>query len=126
VIFYDMFSGKTSGFAWTLDAFRQILARCAGRDVELFTYSCSTASRVSMLGAGFGVARGRNAGDKEETTIAFTDLENARRRQRDILGSEWLQKWNRSAAKFPKDLPENFRPAFEQNLRALPQFSALA
>jgi len=126
VIFYDMFSGKTSGFAWTLDAFRQILARCAGRDVELFTYSCSTASRVSMLGAGFGVARGRNAGDKEETTIAFTDLENARRRQRDILGSEWLQKWNRSAAKFPKDLPEEAKPAFEQNLRALPQFSALA
>jgi queuine tRNA-ribosyltransferase len=125
LIFYDMFSGKTSGFAWTIDAFRQILARCAGRDVELFTYTCSTASRVAMLGAGLGVARGRNAGDKEETTIAFTDLEKARHRQRDILGSDWLAKWNRSAAKFPKDLPEDSRATFEESLRALPQFAGL-
>jgi queuine tRNA-ribosyltransferase len=125
LIFYDMFSGKTSAFAWTLDAFRQILARCAGRDVELFTYTCSTASRVAMLGAGFGVARGRNAGDKEETTIAFTNLEIARRRQRDVLGADWLARWNRSAAKFPKDLPEDLRATFEQSLRALPQFASL-
>jgi queuine tRNA-ribosyltransferase len=122
LIFYDMFSGKTSGFAWTLETFEKLHARCAGRDVELFTYSCSTASRVAMLGAGLGVARGRNAGDKEETTIAFTDLEKARQRHRDILGPEWLKKWHRSAAKFPAGLPEDARPAFEARLLALPQF----
>jgi len=76
-----------------------------------------------MLGAGFAVARGRNAGDKEETTIAFTNLEKAKFRQRDILGTDWLAKWNRSAAKFPKDLPDDARTAFEQSLRALPQFA---
>lgn len=123
VIFYDMFSGKTSGFAWTLEAFRRILNRCAGRDVELFTYTCSTASRVAMLGAGFGVARGRNAGDKEETTIAFTDLEKARRRNRDILGAEWLAKWERSAAKFPAGLPLEERENFAERIRSLPQFT---
>jgi queuine tRNA-ribosyltransferase len=79
-----------------------------------------------MLGAGFGVARGRNAGDKEETTIAFTNLEIARRRQRDVLGADWLARWNRSAAKFPKDLPSESRNDFEKSLRALPQFLALA
>ena len=122
LIFYDMFSGKTSGFAWTLETFEKLHARCVGRDVELFTYSCSTASRVAMLGSGLGVARGRNAGDKEETTIAFTDLEKARQRHRDILGPEWLKKWHRSAAKFPAGLPEDARPAFEARLLALPQF----
>jgi queuine tRNA-ribosyltransferase len=79
-----------------------------------------------MLGAGFGVARGRNAGDKEETTIAFTNLEFARQRQRDILDADWLARWNRSTAKFPKDLSEDFRASFEQSLRALPQFLPLA
>lgn len=123
LIFYDMFSGKTSGFAWTLEAFRQILAHCAGRDVELFTYTCSTASRVAMLGAGFGVARGRNAGDKEETTIAFTSLEKAKFRLREILGADWLARWNRSAAKFPKDLQQDAHAEFEQRLRSLPQFA---
>lgn len=122
LVFYDMFSGKTSGFAWTLGAFLKLHARCADRDVELFTYSCSTASRVAMLGAGFGVARGRNAGDKLETTIAFTNLDSARRRGRDILGADWLKKWHRSTAKFPADLPESARPAFESRLLALPQF----
>ncbi len=122
LVFYDMFSGKTSGFAWTLETFQKLHARCVGRDVELFTYTCSTASRVAMLGAGFGVARGRNAGDKEETTIAFTDLEKARQRHRDILGQAWLEKWHRSAAKYPPTLPENDRPAFETRLRSLPQF----
>jgi len=78
-----------------------------------------------MLGAGLGVARGRNAGDKEETTIAFTDLEKARDRERDILGPEWLKKWHRSAAKFPTDLPGEARPAFESRILALPQFALL-
>ena len=78
-----------------------------------------------MLGAGLGVARGRNAGDKEETTIAFTNLEKAKLRHREILGADWLARWNRSAAKFPKDLPEDGRAEFEQRLRSLPQFAGL-
>jgi len=126
IIFYDMFSGKTCAPAWTPAAFQYLFQACGGRDVELFTYTCSTASRVAMLGAGFGVARGRNAGDKEETTIAFTSLEQALARQRDILGAAWLGKWGRSAAKFPTSLPVDEQPAFEARLRALPQFGDAA
>ena len=71
-IFYDMFSGKTSGEAWTLAAFRALFAACGGRAVELFTYSCSTSVRGLMLAAGFYIARGRSMGPKDETTIALT------------------------------------------------------
>ena len=94
------------------------------RDVELFTYTCSTASRVAMLAAGFHVARGRNAGEKAETTIACSILESATARGRDILGDHWLAKWERSAAKFPLDLQNDERAAFEHLIRARPQFGA--
>jgi queuine tRNA-ribosyltransferase len=123
LVFYDMFSGKTCAPAWTEEVFRAMLSVCVERDVELFTYTCSTASRVAMLGAGWGVARGRNAGDKEETTIAFTRLEMALQRKRDVLGAEWLKKWNRSAAKFPAGLDAEQRERFEVSIRALPQFA---
>ena len=126
LIFYDMFSGKTCAPAWTTEAFRAVTAACAGRDVELFTYTCSTASRVAMLAAGFNVARGRNAGDKEETTIAFTCLDKGRERQRESLGAEWLKKWERSSAKFPSDLEAPEREAFEQKIRNHPQFQMRA
>ncbi len=125
LVFYDMFSGKTCAPAWTTEAFRKIHTACGAGDVELFTYTCSTASRVAMLAAGFHVARGRNAGEKIETTIACTSLPLARERGRDVLGADWLAKWERSAAKFPADLPMEERPAFEKLIRSHPQFAAL-
>ena len=125
LVFYDMFSGKTCAPAWTEDAFRAMLAVCGSRDVELFTYTCSTASRVAMLGAGWGVARGRNAGDKEETTIAFTHLDKALERGRDVLAAEWLKKWNRSAAKFPLGIDLTGQGNFEARIRSLPQFAGI-
>ena len=125
LVFYDMFSGKTCAPAWTEDAFQSMRAICGSRDVELFTYSCSTASRVAMLGGGWGVARGRNAGDKEETTIAFTNLDKARERGREILAAEWLKKWNRSTAKFPPGMCFADQEKFETKVRALPQFAGI-
>src|SRR5204863_6965265 len=111
LIFYDMFSTKTSGDQWTLEAFSKLFEACAGRAAELFTYTCSTANRAALLAAGFYVARGRNAGEKLETTIAFTPA--ARRRlnaaQRDLLEEDWLAKWNRSTAKFPTDVAQEER-----------------
>jgi queuine tRNA-ribosyltransferase len=122
LVFYDMFSTKTCGPAWTAAAFRAVFSACAGRDVELFTYTCSTASRTAMLAAGFGIARGRGSGDKEETTIAFTDLEKARQRQRELLGEEWLAKWHRSTARFPVDFDEERKVLFERGIYKIPQF----
>jgi queuine tRNA-ribosyltransferase len=124
LIFYDMFSTKTSTELWTVEIFRKLFEACAGRAVELFTYTCSTANRAALLAAGFFLARGRNAGDKTETTIALTPaaLDSARKQKRDLLSHDWLAKWERSAAKFPTDIAPNERSAFEKNIRGHEQF----
>ena len=120
LIFYDMFSGKTSAEAWTLDAFRQLFAACAGRAAELFTYSCSTSVRTLLLAAGFFVARGRSMGAKDETTIALTPA--ASRSEREVLGAAWLERWERSQAKFPGELRAEEYEAFERTIRTHEQF----
>jgi queuine tRNA-ribosyltransferase len=124
LIFYDMFSTKTSAALWTLSTFRQLFAACAGRAVELFTYTCSTANRAALLAAGFFVARGRNAGEKVETTIALTPaaLSSPRESHREFLTLAWLAKWNRSAAKFPSDVTLEQQAEFEKIIREHEQF----
>jgi queuine tRNA-ribosyltransferase len=124
IIFYDMFSMKTSSELWTVGTFRKLFEACAGRAVELFTYTCSTANRAALLAAGFFIARGRNAGDKTETTIALTPaaLDLARKEKRDLLSRAWLAKWERSAAKFPADVAPNERSAFEKIIRGHEEF----
>ncbi len=120
-VVYDMFSSKTSAEAWTLAAFRQLFAACGGRAVELFTYTCSTSMRVTLLAVGFLVARGRSMGPKDETTIALTP--SAAREGRDLLGAAWLQRWERSQAKFPAELAISERADFERMMREHPQFA---
>jgi queuine tRNA-ribosyltransferase len=122
VIFYDMFSSKTCGDAWTLEAFRRIFAACRGRPVELFTYTTSTAARTALLAAGFYVARGRSTGPKEETTIAVTPEAQVPGFPHDYLGADWLAKWRRSHAKHPAGLAAEDRVAFEQSILSHPQF----
>jgi len=124
LIFYDMFSTKTSAELWTAGAFRKLSEVCAGRAAELFTYTCSTANRAALLAAGFFVARGRNAGDKTETTIALTPpaLDSAPTQKRDLLSRDWLARWERSAAKFPGDITPNERSAFEKIICGHEQF----
>jgi queuine tRNA-ribosyltransferase len=124
LIFYDMFSTKTSGTLWTLSTFRRVFAACSRRAAELFTYTCSTANRAALLAAGFFVARGRNAGEKVETTIALTpvSVRSPRGQCGELLSGEWLAKWGRSAAKFPSDIATEERPAFEKMIRNHEQF----
>jgi queuine tRNA-ribosyltransferase len=124
LIFYDMFSTKSSAHLWTVAAFRKLLEACAGRAAELFTYTCSTANRAALLAAGFHVAKGRSAGEKVETTIALTPaaFRGALAGRRELLGRDWLAKWNRSAAKFPSDVAPNERSAFEKIIRDHEQF----
>jgi queuine tRNA-ribosyltransferase len=128
LIFYDMFSTKTSGDQWTGTTFRRVFEACAGRAAELFTYTCSTANRVALLAAGFFVARGRNAGEKLETTIALTPaaFHSPRAEQRQMLSSDWLKKWDRSAAKFPDEIDPAQRSAFEKLIRGHEQFTSSA
>ena len=125
LIFYDMFSAKTSGAAWTLATFRRLFAKCAGHHTELFTYTCSTAVRAALLAAGFYVARGRSMGAKEETTIAFTPAANpasAATPRHALLSAEWISRWDRSHAKFPPEISPDQYASFEQVIRGHGQF----
>ncbi len=124
LIFYDMFSTKTSGEVWRFSAFGQVFEACGGRAAELFTYTCSTANRAALLAAGFFVARGRNAGEKLETTIALTPaaFHSPLAVPREMLSNDWLEKWNRSAAKFPAEIDPGQHSYFENLIRRHKQF----
>ena len=124
LIYYDMFSTKTSGDQWTLDAFCKLFEACAGHATELFTYTCSTANRAALLAAGFYVARGRSAGEKLETTIALTPAASRASSscRHELLTADWLEKWNRSGAKFPGEVPAHQHTSFEQVIREHAQF----
>jgi queuine tRNA-ribosyltransferase len=124
LIFYDMFSSQSSAEQWTMAAFQQLFRACAGHSAELFTYSRSTANRAALLAAGFYVAAGRSAGEKEETTIALTPeaLRELSPYRHELLAEEWLAKWNRSNAKFPGEMPAQDYSAFERIIREHEQF----
>ena len=128
VIFYDMFSSKTSADAWKIETFRRLFVACEDRAVELFTYTCSTSVRVALLAAGFYVAKGRSMGAKEETTIALTPAayEASSRHHNALLGPDWLERWNRSGAKFPAGTAADELASFEQLIREHEQFSVVA
>ena len=68
--------------------------------------------------------KGRSAGVKEETTIAFTPtaLENAIARGYTLLSAEWIGRWDRSHAKFPAELAPEEQPAFADLIRGHAQF----
>lgn len=124
LVFYDLFSSPTHPAAWTLAAFERLHAACAGRAVELFTYTASTAARVAMLGAGFWVGKGRPTGSRPESTVALTaaavhPVEGSRH---DLLGSGWLARWGRSQARFPSDVAAGEHEAFAQRILGHPQF----
>jgi queuine tRNA-ribosyltransferase len=112
LVYYDPFSYKTDSALWTEGAFSELFSRCEGRPVEIFTYTVSTAARSALLSAGFWVARGVPTGPKNETTIGLTP--EARRPGRELLGPEWLSRWERSSA--PRGLNE-------ARIRSHPQFA---
>ncbi len=124
LIFFDMFSSKTSGAQWTLEVFRQIFTACAGSAAELFTYSCSTPIRAALLAAGFHIAMGRSTGDKVETTIALTPAAAELPCRHALLGAEWLGKWQRSGAKFPSDVAAEDFASFERGILEHNQFKS--
>ena len=124
LIFYDPFSSKTDPALWTREIFSRIFKRCLSKSAELYTYSCSTAVRVSLLTAGFFVAEGVGTGPKSDTTIAFTRATGARTHplSPQLLGQEWLARWKRSGSKFPTTLSKEERPHFEKLIETHRQF----
>jgi queuine tRNA-ribosyltransferase len=124
LVLYDPFSAKTDPAMWTLECFERVFAECAAHDTELFTYSASTVVRTAMLAAGFVVARGAATGRRPETTIALTPgaALHAPARGRVVLGPEWLERWNRSDARFPPDVPPVAHGALAVRIAGLAQF----
>lgn len=124
IIFYDMFSGKSCPEAWTSKTFVALRDACGSGPSELFTYTCSTASRSAMLAAGFHVAKGRATGAKEETTVAFTPAAAAVGfvTRHPLLGNDWLARWHRSRAQTPSDINSEDEALFRERITKHPQF----
>lgn len=124
IVFFDPFSFKTDSSLWTLAAFRELALVCGPRKVELFTYTNSTSVRAAMLAAGFYLARGRGTGPKAETTIGLSPAAAAAASEHshELLGVEWLAKWQRSDARAPHgSLPGD--TSWQEAVSGHPQFS---
>ena len=81
---------------------------------------------AALLAAGFLVASGVGTGPKKETTVALTPLvAPAILARHPILPTQWLERWERSDAKFPPSVTPELRPHFESVIRSHPQFGAL-
>ena len=124
VIFYDPFSARTDPDMWTLECFDRLFAACGQHDTELLTYSASTAVRAALLAAGFVVGRGVPTGSKRETTLAMTPSAALRAvaRGRVLLDAEWLERWRRSDARVPRDVPADGHAGFAERIAGLAQF----
>ena len=124
LIFYDPFSSKADPALWNAKIFARIFKRCLPKSAEIYTYSASTAVRVSLLTAGFFVAEGVGTGPKSDTTIAFTRATGAQKHplSPQLLGQEWLARWRRSGSKFPTTLSTEERPHFEKLIETHRQF----
>jgi queuine tRNA-ribosyltransferase len=120
IVFFDPFSFKTDSALWTLPAFLELSQICRHKATELFTYTYSTRVRSALLAAGFYIAKGCETGPKLETTIALSPLAAALPHGRDLLGADWLTKWQRSDAQTPLgvDADDSWRDAVTKH----PQF----
>lgn len=125
LIYFDPFSSKTDSGLWTRQIFARILRHCAPKSAELYTYSAATGVRASMLHAGWNVGEGAGTGPKATTTLAFGRLDAAASHPLapKLLGDAWLERWRRSDARYPADLPPEERPAFAASIEQHPQFA---
>jgi len=121
IIYFDPFSARTDSHAWTYDCFKKIFEKCKSESTELFTYSSSTAVRALLLWAGFYVAKGQGTGPRVETTVALTPKAALGSRFQH-LSHDWLDKWERSTAKFPKSVVPEAYQIFENSVRNHAQF----
>jgi cobalamin biosynthesis Mg chelatase CobN len=58
---------------------------------------------------------------KSETTVALTPSQAAVS-TRDLLGAEWLRRWEKSHARYPESLPATSRDDFDLIITQHPQF----
>lgn len=121
IIYFDPFSYKTDSPLWSLEVFEKIFSVSKPGTV-LFTYSASTAIRSCLLGAGFDVARGVGTGPKLETTIAIVPGTSSSDHF-DLLGKEWLGRWDRSQSQVPETMSEEAAEDLRSRVRSHRQFA---
>jgi tRNA U34 5-methylaminomethyl-2-thiouridine-forming methyltransferase MnmC len=92
-VLFDPYSPAANPEMWTPDVFRSIRQRAA-EGCTLTTYSRSTVIRVLLLRAGWCVGRGVATGEKTETTVAATRLDQLSA----PLRHDWLARVRRSTA----------------------------
>lgn len=116
IVFWDMYSARTSPLLWTAQMFRLLRAACRDH-ATLHTTSAATSARTAMLLGGFAVGRGPGTGDRDETTVAGTDVGDLA----EPLDARWLLRLSRSSAAFPSDVPPG--AATLAQVAALAQFN---
>lgn len=126
IVYYDPFSYKSDSPLWTFSTF-QVWAKAwaNSRSTELFTYSASTAVRSALLASGFFVAQGIGTGQKRETTIAVRapNLASVSAEvSACLLGTKWLEKWERSGRRYPDGIESGLIAEFDEKIRNHPQF----
>ncbi len=126
VVFWDPFSYKVNGELWTLDSFKFLhtFVPHPEHPLLLSTYSASSAVRVGLLLAGFYVYRGPGTGPKSETTWA--SLTRFKTLEERLLGSEFLERFERSSVEGPLGLAESHLSKDDvlKKLRTHPQFAS--
>jgi tRNA U34 5-methylaminomethyl-2-thiouridine-forming methyltransferase MnmC len=119
IVYWDLFSPRTAPELWTVSMFKALRRACR-EGATLHTYSASTSTRSGFLLGGFAVGVGARTGDRDETTIAATRVEDLER----PLGASWLGRLARSSVPFPNDVPNEpiAREDALARVRACPQF----
>lgn len=119
-IIYDPYSPTKNEAMWSLEHFTSLRQRLS-RPAVLTSYSRSTAVRVTLLLAGFHVGIGSATGEKDQTSVAATEvglLENP-------LQLDWLKRVRMSTSARPLGSAEK-GPISSADLRTLeahPQFA---
>ncbi|XDD48639.1 tRNA guanosine(34) transglycosylase Tgt [Leptospira sp. WS92.C1] len=124
LIFYDPFSFKTDSKLWEPGFFKLLFEYCQTnkKNTTLITYSASTAVRSSLLFAGFWVGAGKGTGPKSETTVAYSSKPKENLELSGLLGSSWLEKRERSHARFRKGSDRKENLVWEKAILSHSQF----
>lgn len=126
IVFWDPYSSKTNREFWCVETLQEIFEHTKDRAspgaTEFFTYSTSTAVRAGFLAAGFFVAQGAATGPKVQTTVALTSGALPWRKD-SLLGRDWLERWERSGARWPLTLSGEQEPEMLERVRKHPQFA---
>ena len=128
LVFYDLFSGQDARGG--LDARRPsgVSSRPSGRA----TRSCSPTPRPPRRGwpcwgraSTWRRAAPPTTSPRAPSRSRLAALDQGKARRHELLGADWLVRWERSGARYPSDLPEADRGAFERTILRHEQFRGL-